>query len=281
MPNPPQQHLTFFITGSCLGHGLLLSRLVLDKGHNLIATSRSPSRTPDFVDEILSHPCPGNGSSSTSTTFPPGVINDPETSQNVDIDVLVNSAGFSIHAPAELLEGDELRDVMDTMYFGPARLMRAVLPFMRQRKREVIVNRSSGPGLEARESMGGYAAAKAALDGFSKVLAKEVASSGVRVLTIELGAFTTNMGDNARAGRRYIEEDLPGDYVGSMADEITKMLVEKNCGGVADGDPEKAVRAVDEVIVGEGVGEGKQRERMLAAFGQGCCKESEERDRRG
>ncbi|KAK4198274.1 putative short-chain oxidoreductase [Triangularia verruculosa] len=266
MSNDPPQGLTFLITGTSSGFGLLLSRLVLEQGHNLIATSRSPSRTPDVVAEILSHPGPGSRQwlqLDVNDLSSPNLINDLERSQNIAIDVLVNNAGFSIHAPAELLEEDELRGMMDTMYFGPARLMRVVLPFMRQRKRGVIVNMSSGAGLEGRESMAGYAAAKAALDGFSKVLGQEVAAAGIRVLTVQLGAFDTTMGDNARAGRRYREENLPGEYVGSMADQITKMLTEGGLAGFADGDPRKAVRAVYEVIVGEGAGADKEKERML------------------
>ncbi|KAK0671588.1 putative short-chain oxidoreductase [Cercophora samala] len=265
MSSSPQQRLTFLITGCSSGLGLLLSRLVLDQGHNLIATSRAPSRTPNAINEILSHP--GAGSRQwrqldVNDLSTPKLIHDLEAS-GVAIDVLVNNAGFSIHAPAELLEDDELGGMMDTMYFGSARLIRAVLPFMRQRKKGVIVNMSSGAGLEGRESMSGYAAAKAALDGFSKVLAKEVASFGVRVLTVHLGAFDTTMGANSRSGRKYIQGGIPDAYVGSMADQITKTLTGGNLASVAEGDPNKAVKAVFDVIVGEGVGFGKEKERML------------------
>jgi NAD(P)-dependent dehydrogenase (short-subunit alcohol dehydrogenase family) len=54
---------------------------------------------------------------------------------------------------------------MELLYFGPYRLIRAVVPYMRKRRFGVIVNMSSGAGLEGRPSMGIYAAAKAALDG--------------------------------------------------------------------------------------------------------------------
>lgn len=169
MTSSPQQPSTFLITGCSSGFGLLLSRLVLDQGHNLIATSRSPSRTREVVDEILSHPGAGTRQWLELDVNDPvrchELINDLETSNGTAIDVLVNNAGFCILGPAELLEEDELREMMDTMYFGPARLARLVLPFMRQRKKGVIVNMSSGAGLEGRESMAGYAAAKAALDG--------------------------------------------------------------------------------------------------------------------
>ena len=54
---------------------------------------------------------------------------------------------------------------MESMYFGPLRLIQAVLPHMRKRRFGVIMNMSSDAALEARDSMGAYAGAKAGLDG--------------------------------------------------------------------------------------------------------------------
>jgi NAD(P)-dependent dehydrogenase (short-subunit alcohol dehydrogenase family) len=143
---------------------------VLAHGHNLIATSRNPSRTPALVAEIESQSHPGGGSG----RWLPLDVDDPAAgpalidkleSEGTQIDVLVNNAGFSIHAPVETLTEEELRRMMETMYFGPARLIRAVVPYMRERRFGVVVSMSTGAGLEGRESMGGYAGAKAAVDG--------------------------------------------------------------------------------------------------------------------
>lgn len=84
-----------------------------------------------------------------------------------EIDVLVNNAGYSIYGPMETLTEEEVRSMLETLYLGPVRLIRAVLPHMRKRKYGVIVNISSGAALEGRDSMGAYAGAKAALDGAS------------------------------------------------------------------------------------------------------------------
>ena len=76
----------------------------------------------------------------------------------------MNNAGSAIIGGVEVLGDDELRSQMELLFFGPARLIRAVLKGMRERRFGVVVNISSGAGLEGREGMGAYASAKAALD---------------------------------------------------------------------------------------------------------------------
>ena len=132
-------------------------------GHRVIATSRNPSRTPELVKEVeekggkwlqLDVDSPDSAS----------VIEKLEASGQ-GIDVLVNNAGFSVFAPIEICTEEEIRAQMESMYFGPLRLIRALLPHMRKRCFGVITNFSSGAALEGNETMGSYAAAKAGLDG--------------------------------------------------------------------------------------------------------------------
>ena len=65
----------------------------------------------------------------------------------------------------ETAEEDDERMMMETMYFGPLRLVRAVLEGMRRRRSGTVVHLSSGAALEGNFMMGGYAGAKAGLDG--------------------------------------------------------------------------------------------------------------------
>ncbi|KAK4160471.1 hypothetical protein QBC43DRAFT_325320 [Cladorrhinum sp. PSN259] len=186
-PTEKSPRLTFLVTGCSSGLGLLLSRRILSQGHNLVATSRNPSKTPALVSEIESFQGGGRGRwfplDVTDPTAGPDLISTLEKEEGggttaTQIDVLINNAGFSIHAPVETFTDEELREMMDTHYFGPARLIRAVLPHMRRRRKGVIVNISSGAGLQGRPSMGGYAPAKAALDG-------NVQSPGARNGTVQ------------------------------------------------------------------------------------------------
>ena len=162
LPNRP---LTWLITGCSSGFGLSLARLVQLHGHTLIATSRNPSRTPDLVSEITK----AGGRWLTLDVDDPASVSVIEDLENrgTHVDVLVNNAGFSKHTCVEAFTEEEVRAQMESMYFGPCRLIRAVVPRMRERRFGVVVNMSSGAGLEGRESMGAYAPAKAALDGQS------------------------------------------------------------------------------------------------------------------
>lgn len=165
----PSRPLTWLITGCSSGLGLALARTIQASpaGHTIIATSRNPSRTPDLVAEFTGPAHPNNRWLTLDVDDAHAAANliaDLEGS-GVQIDVLVNNAGWSIHAPAEQFTEEEVRQQFETVFFGPYRLARAVLPGMRKRRFGVIVNISSGAGLEGRETMGVYAAAKAAMDG--------------------------------------------------------------------------------------------------------------------
>ncbi|AEO68702.1 ae113865-5732-4b63-aef8-62f18debdcf8 [Thermothielavioides terrestris] len=255
---PPTKQLTFFITGCSSGFGLILSRIVLRAGHRLIATSRNPSRTPELVEEIAARGGRWLALDVDDPAAGAALIDRLERDEGERIDVLVSNAGYAVFAPVETLADHELRGLMETMYFGPARLVRAVLPYMRARRQGVVVHVSSGAGLEGREGLGGYAAAKAAMDGLCKVLGKEVAPFGVRVLNVHLGGFNTNMANATRAGG---QSPWPEDYKGSLVEQFLFAITSGKF--VPEGDPEKAMQAVYEVIVGEGVGAGREAERML------------------
>lgn len=93
--------------------------------------------------------------------------------------------------------------------------------------------------------------------GMSKALAKEVEPFNIRVLTVLLGTFNTGMGNAAVLG----QNPLPEDYKDSMSEKIMEAI---STGKFApNGDKDKAMKAVYEVVVGEGVGENHEAERVL------------------
>ena len=162
----PKRPLTWLITGASSGLGLGLARHAQSRGHYVIGTSRSVARDASLAAEISSHPSGGRWLTlDVADLGSAAIIEDLEEREGVHIDVLVNSAGFSMHGPAEQFTEEETRELFDTDFFGPYRLMRAVAPYMRARRSGLILNISTGAALDGAPSMGIYAAGKAALDG--------------------------------------------------------------------------------------------------------------------
>jgi NAD(P)-dependent dehydrogenase (short-subunit alcohol dehydrogenase family) len=113
------------------------------------------------------------------------------------IHVLVNNAGRSIRRP--LTESRErfhdLERVMQINYFGPARLIRAVLPGMIAQKSGVILNVLSAGARNPSPRFGAYTASKAALGQVGDTLAAEHLHDGVRVVNAFLPWVRTPMMD--------------------------------------------------------------------------------------
>lgn len=169
----PNRTLTWLITGCSSGLGLAIARQVQAAGHTVIATSRTPSRTPELVAEITQHPATPGKWLTLDLDAPScgSIITDLEETHGVAVDVLVNNAGWSIHAPVEQFTEEEVRAQFETVFFGPYRLTRVAVAGMRKRRFGVVVNISSGASLEGRDSMGVYAASKAAFDSKSNIIA--------------------------------------------------------------------------------------------------------------
>ena len=110
------------------------------------------------------------------------------------IDVLVNNAGIAIPGPIEEIAEEDARAVFETNFWGPFRLIRAVLPYMRSVGSGLIVNVSSvGARMPGRPMNAIYGLTKSAISRLSEALSAEVASTGVRVVAVEPGMYATRV----------------------------------------------------------------------------------------
>ena len=114
------------------------------------------------------------------------------------LDVLVNNAGWAGGAPLEIVPEEQHRAMFEANYFGTIRVIRAVLPHLRERRSGTIVNITSVAGRFAMPNQVPYTASKWALEGASEALAHEVRRFGVRVKIIEPGVIMTNIFENAK-----------------------------------------------------------------------------------
>ena len=133
-----------------------------------------------------------------------------------EVDVLVNNAGVGGGGPIEEVPIDFARAMFDTNYFGVIRMVQAVLPGMRQRRRGAIVNISSIGGRVAIAGHGHYCAVKHALEAASEALAQEVQGFGIRVAIVEPGVVVTPIFQKAK---RF------SDPAGPYAEHVRRLLL--------------------------------------------------------
>jgi NAD(P)-dependent dehydrogenase (short-subunit alcohol dehydrogenase family) len=115
------------------------------------------------------------------------------TSQASRLDVLVNNAGYELAGALEELSIEEAKAQFETNFFGVVRMVKAVLPHMRQHQAGQIINISSLAGLTPAPFMGMYSASKFALEGYTEALRLEVKPFNIHVSQIEVGFLNSPM----------------------------------------------------------------------------------------
>lgn len=122
------------------------------------------------------------------------------------LDVLVNNAGYVLTGGAEETSIVEAKAQLETDFFGPVRMTKAVLPTMRKQGSGQIINIASMAAILPVPFEGYYAAAKAALLAWSEALRHEVKSFGIKVSVIEPGFFKTNLGNTRKITKSTIRD---------------------------------------------------------------------------
>jgi len=133
------------------------------------------------------------------------------------VDVLINSAGLLFSKNFTTFTSGEVRKMMETNFFGPASVIRALLPMMK--KGSHIINITSMGGFQGSPKYRGlsyYSASKAALSCLSECLAEEFREDGIIVNCLALGSVQTEM----------LEEAFPGYKAPVKANEMAELIGE-------------------------------------------------------
>ena len=112
-----------------------------------------------------------------------------------DLDILVNNAGITRDTLIARMSDEDWDAVLDTNLRGVFNTCRAVSRKMLKRRAGAIVNLSSVVGLHGNPGQTNYAASKAGIIGFTKALARELGSRGVRVNALAPGYIETELTD--------------------------------------------------------------------------------------
>lgn len=110
-----------------------------------------------------------------------------------NIDVLVNNAGITRDALLMRMKEEDFRQVIDTNLIGTFNITKNVISYMMKAKNGRIINISSVVGISGNAGQTNYAASKAGIIGFTKSLAKEVASRNITVNAVAPGFVDTQM----------------------------------------------------------------------------------------
>lgn len=233
---------TWFITGCSTGLGRALAEAVLEAGHRVAVTARSVERVQDLVDAAPERALALALDVTDGDQVRAAVARAQEHFGSID--VLVNNAGYGYRAAIEEGDDAQVRELFDTNVFGPVAVINAVLPEMRARRSGAIVNISSIGARLCPAGSGYYSASKAALEGISGSLAREVAPLGISVTVVEPGAFRTDF-----AGRSLAQS--PGT-IGDYADTAGLRRKENDTmDGTQAGDPERAARTIIAAVESE------------------------------
>ncbi|NVC25511.1 SDR family NAD(P)-dependent oxidoreductase [Kocuria salina] len=227
---------TWFITGASSGLGRAIAEHVLATGHQVVATARNTSSIED-----LRSAHPDTALTATLDVTDPASITAAVAAAQTrfgGIDVLVNNAGYGYTAAVEEGEDEDVARLFATNFFGPVDLIKAVLPGMRARGNGTIVNITSIGARITIPGGGYYSAAKAALEGLSGSLRKEVEPLGLHVLVVEPGSFRTAFRGRS-ADQSAVRIDAYDQVLGRTGD---KQLSPQR------GEPAKAAAAILEAV---------------------------------
>jgi len=212
------------ITGSSSGFGLQAALAFARNGDTVVATMRNTSKDGSLRDaaekeglalEILELDVTDSDSFSQ---FVANVV--PEYGS---IDVLVNNAGILHPGAFEDLDESKLRLVMETNFFGPMLLSKAVLPQMRKQRSGHIIMVSSLSGIAGLPGDVAYTGSKFALEGASEALRHEIDRWDIKLSLIQAGMYATQI---------FPDKDhnvLPDDY---PQDSPYRILVETKLRGI-------------------------------------------------
>jgi NAD(P)-dependent dehydrogenase (short-subunit alcohol dehydrogenase family) len=226
-----QDGRVWFVTGSTSGLGRELVDAVRGRGERVVATARRPEALAGIAgDDVLVLPLDVTRVEAIEPSL------DAAVERFGRIDVLVNNAGVGLVGALEETSLEDLRHAMETMFFAPAALTRAVLSRLRTQGSGAIVQISSQGGRMAGPGVSAYCAAKFALEGLSEAVAAEVAPFGVRVLIVEPGNFRTGL-----LGRSLRAAPPMEEYAATVG--VTRSFF-AGADGRQPGDPARAAAAI-------------------------------------
>ena len=205
---------TVLITGCATGIGHATARTFRESEWEVYATDPDPAALAD-LEEL------GCTTAELDVTAEGDAerVADRIVEEHGRIDCLYNNTGYGQIGPLEEVPTERLREQMDVNFLGQHRLLRAVLPHMREHGGGTVVNMSSVYGRTVFPGQGAYASSKWAVEALTDTLRVEVDDHDVDVVTVEPGPVETEFGERALATKDDLEATDDYEWFYRMYDE--------------------------------------------------------------
>ncbi|BET97263.1 3-oxoacyl-ACP reductase FabG [Xenorhabdus taiwanensis] len=210
------------VTGASRGIGRAIAELLVERGARVVGTATS-EKGAEAISAFLGDKGKGFVLNVTDSESIENALSNIRAEFG-EIDILVNNAGITRDNLLMRMKDDEWQDIVNTNLSSIFRLSKAVMRSMMKKRYGRIISIGSVVGTMGNAGQANYAAAKAGVIGFSKSLAREVASRGITVNVVAPGFIETDMTraltDEQRAG---IAAGIPANRLGD-AKEIASAV---------------------------------------------------------
>lgn len=186
------------VTGVSSGSGQAAARLLTQKGFIVFGTSRQPGKA---------EPIPGADIIPLDLCSSDSIIKciDSVYERTGQIDILVNNAGYELGGAVEEPAMEEIREQLETNFFGVIHMIKRVLPIMRRQGQGQIINVGSMAAVAPVPFLGYYSASKAAVSAYTEALRHEVKHLDIRVSLIEPQNIRSNLAINRQYTPNHID----------------------------------------------------------------------------
>jgi 3-oxoacyl-[acyl-carrier protein] reductase len=189
-----------FITGASRGIGNAIAKSLLKENYTVIGTATSSKGVDQLIaDGILGYKLELDDLERINASW------EKISDEHLDIDILINNAGFTRDNLILRMSEDEWNDVMNVHLNGMFRITKRLLKPMLKKRWGRIINLSSTSAVLGNKGQANYAAAKAGIEAFSRSLASEVGSRGITVNAVAPGFINTDM---TELNSGVVEEEL-------------------------------------------------------------------------
>ncbi len=201
------------VTGASRGIGKAIAEQLVSMGATVIGTATSENGAA-AISEYLATNGAGKVLNVTEESSMTGLLSQINDEFGA-IDILVNNAGITRDNLLMRMKDDEWNDIIQTNLTSVFKLSKAVLRGMMKKRHGRIVNIGSVVGSTGNAGQANYAAAKAAVIGFSKSMAREIASRGITVNVVSPGFIDTDMTKGLTDDQKEaIFKDIPANRLG-------------------------------------------------------------------